>query len=171
MIINLHEDLLRQIMGYLKTKDNVNFANSCKYINNISYLKFLTMNSYTDQFIFALNFCKHNNTLNKVTIYKNILNPQYYMPSKWPKSVLIYYSKILDVLSPNADKTENLKIYTTSTLGRIIKINWNKFKNLKNLYIFTDDICFEGIEVCTQLSNIFVFLVKKKKIKKGIRGL
>ena len=37
---------------------------------------------------------------------------------------------------------------------------------MKNLYIFTDDICFDGIEVCTQLSNIFIFLVRKKKLNK-----
>ena len=109
-------------------------------------------------------FSRHNLTLNTVLLYKSITNVQYFMPSRWPKTVSIYYSKITDLLKPNAERTENFKYYSLYETRRPIRIDWKKFKNLKSIYIYCDDIILDGIEVCDNLENIFIYLNKRKTL-------
>ena len=166
MIVDFCNNILIEILGYLNDKDSKNFSKSCKIINKVGYLKNLIMTNETDPFQFASDFYKHNLTLNTVISYKNISNPQYFMPSKWPKSVSIFYSKITDIISPDSERTEHLKLYLLQTTERPIKIDWKKFRNLKSVYIYCDDVVLDGIEICTKLTNIFINLNNKKTLNR-----
>jgi len=86
------------------------------------------------------------------------------MPGRWPKTVSIYYSKITELLSPNADRTENLKYYSLYETVRPLRIDWKKFKNLRSIYIYCQDIILDGIEACSKLENIFIYLNKRKTL-------
>lgn len=172
MISTLCSNLILEIISFLSDKEAKNLSCTCKNINKLGYLKYICMNNSNDSFEFALAFSKHNLTLNKVGIFKNILNPHNFMPSLWPKSVLIYYCKFSSIIKPNAFKTEDLKIFSLHDTGdRPIKINWNNFKNLKNLYLYCDNIDLNDLENCEQLENIFIYLFKVKIISKEIGGL
>jgi hypothetical protein len=172
MINTLCSNLILEIISYLTDKEAKNLSNTCKTINKLGYLKYICMINSSDPFEFALAFSKHKLTLNKVGIFTDILNPQNFMPSLWPKSVMIYYSKFSTILSPNALKTEDLKIFSLyNTQDRPIKINWNKLKNLKKLYLYCDNIDLNGLENCEQLENIFIYLIKVKTISKQIGSL
>jgi len=172
MISTLCSNLILEIISFLSDKEAKNLSCTCKNINKLGYLKYICMNNSSDPFEFALAFSKHNLTLNKVGIFKDILNPQNFMPSLWPKSVLMYYCKFSTILNPSASKTEDFKIFSFyDTQNRAIKINWNKFKNLKNLYLYCDNIDLNGLENCEQLENIFIYLFKVKTISKEIGGL
>ena len=169
MIVNFCDDILIEIHDYLTNKEGKHFSQTCKALNRLSYLKKITMNFETDPFNFARVFSKHNYTLEQVSSYKNMYNPHNFMPGKWPKKVSIYYSILSTPLNPNnADKTETLKIYSLYEKCKQIKINWNKFKNLKNLYIYCEDVNLDGIEVCSKLSNIFIYLIKKKTLPNNL---
>lgn len=172
MISGLCSNLILEIISYLTDKEAKNLSDTCKTINKLGYLKYIFMNNSSDPFEFALAFSKHNLTLNKVAIFKNILNPQNFMPSLWPNSVLIYYCKFSSIIKPNAIKTENLKIFSLHDTGhRPIKIDWNNFKNLKDLYLYCDNIDLDGLENCEKLENIFIHLLKTKTISKKIGDL
>lgn len=157
-------DILMEIIKYLSDNESKNFSQTCKTINKIGYLKTLILNNDSDNFNFSSMFSKHNLTLNTVILYKSITNPQYFMPARWPKIVSIYYSKITDILNPNADRTENLKYYSLYETKKPLRIDWTKFKNLKSIYIYCNDIILDGIEVCDKLTNIFIYLNKRKTL-------
>jgi hypothetical protein len=165
MIANFCDDILIKIHQYLTNKEGKHFSQTCKALNRVGYLKKISMNFETDPFNFTQVFRKHNYTLEQVLIYRNMYNPHNFMPGKWSKQVYIYYSMLTTPLNPqNADKTETLKIYSLYEKCKQIKINWKKFKNLKNLYLYCEDIDLDGIEECTELSNIFIYLIKKKTL-------
>ena len=163
-MIRLSNDILMEIIKYLPDNESRKFSYTCKTINKVSYLKNLILNNETDPFNFSIMFSRHNLTLNTVLLYKSITNVQYFMPGRWPKTVSIYYSKITDLLKPNAERTENFKYYSLYETRRPIRIDWKKFKNLKSIYIYCDDIILDGIEVCDNLENIFIYLNKRKTL-------
>jgi len=161
-MISLSNDSLMEVMSYLTYNESKKFSYTCKTVNKVCYLKNLIMNNETDPFNFSIMFSRHNLTLNTVLLYKSITNPQYFMPGRWPKTVSIYYSKITDLLSPNAERTENLKYYSLYETARPLRIDWKKFKNLRSIYIYCENIILDGIEVCDKLENIFIYLNKRK---------
>jgi len=173
MIVELYDNLLLEVINYLTDKEAKNLGTTCKRINKIGYLKYIYMNEASDIFKFSIDFVKHNLTLNKVAIFNRIQNPQYFMPSIWPKSVIIYYSNFTDILSPNAFKTEDFKLFSLYETNNKnpIKIDWKKFKNLKQLYLYCDNVDMNGIEVCEGLTDIFIYLIKNITIKKQIGNL
>jgi hypothetical protein len=168
MIQNFCDDILSEILKFLPNIDLKKFTQSSKSLNKIGYLKNLILNTNDDPFLFAKNFSKHNLTLTNIITYKNIPNIQNFMPSKWPNYVTIFYSTITDTLSPNANRTEYLKLYSLYESRNTLKINWKNFKNLKNLYIYNNDIILDGIEECVSLTNIFIFLFKKQVLNSKI---
>lgn len=165
-MLKLSNDGLIEVMSYLTHNESKKFAYTCKTINKLPYIKNLIMNNETDPFNFSIMFSRHNLTLNTVLLYKSINNPQYFLPGRWPKTVSIYYSKITDILSPNADRTENLKYYSLYETRKPLRIDWKKFKNLKSIYIYCDNIILDGIEECNKLENIFIFLINRKTLTK-----
>ena len=172
MVIDLCDDLLLEIIKYLTDKEAKNFAITCKMLNKIGYLKYIYMNDKSDSFKFSLDFVKHNLTLNKIAIFSCMKNPQYLIQSIWPESVIIYYSNFTDILSPNAFKTENFKLFSLyETENKPIRIDWKKFRNLKKLYIYCDNIDLNGIEVCERLTDIFIYIIQNNTIKKQIGTL
>ena len=172
MITDLCDNVLLEIINYLSDKEAKNLAVTCKRINKIGYLKYIYMNDASDPFRFSIDFVKHNLTLNKVAIFNRMQNPQYFMPSMWPKSVIFYYSKFSDILSPNAFKTEDFKLFSLhETEDKPIRIDWVKFRNLKKIYIYCDNIDLDGIEVCEGLTDAFVYLIQNNTIKKQIGSL
>ena len=170
-ILNLYNDIFLEILKFLPSIDIKNFTETCKILQNISYLEKLTLNINDNPYLFAKKFSSHNLTLKNIITYMPLLNIQHFMPSKWPESVTIFNSKITDTLSPNAEKTKHLKIHSMYHLRKPLKINWKKFKNLKSLYIYYDDIILDGIDECTSLTNIFIFLIKKKVLNYKVASL
>lgn len=172
MINTLYKNLVLEIINYLTDTEAKKLSETCKSINKLGYLKYIFMKCSSDPFDFALAFSKHNLTLNKVVIYKSLVDPQIFMSSSWPKSVSFYYSKFTSIINPNASKTENLKIFSLHNLyNKSIKLNWSKFHNLRNLYLYCEDVDLNELENCQHLENIFIYLLNVKTIDKVIGSL
>lgn len=172
MIDTLCNNIILEIIKFLTDKEAKKLSETSKSINKIGYLKYICMNNFSNPFDFSLACYKHNLTLNKVSIIKNMIDPQNFMPLAWPKSVIIYYSKFSNILNPDALKTEELKIFSLhKTNNNSIKIDWFKFQNLKKLYLYCEDVDLNGLENCKHIENIFIYLLNTKTIDKVIGSL
>lgn len=162
--------VLSEILKFLPDIDIKNLTHTCKSLNKIAYLKKLILHINDDPFLFAKFFCKHNSSLTNITMYKHIPNIQNFLPSRWPNSVTIFYSNITDTLTPNAERTQHLKIHSMYQT-KFLKIHWKKFKNLKTLYLYCNEIILDGIEECTLLTDIFIFSFKKQTLNYHLGSL
>tara|TARA_A100001011_G_scaffold400735_1_gene518134 strand:- start:6582 stop:7298 length:717 start_codon:yes stop_codon:yes gene_type:complete len=104
----------------------------------------------------------------KVINLQGITKPQEWIYFPWKKTMNFRYclfgNSLIDPLE--SPETENINI--DGILGgkgnyAILKINWKKFPNLKNISIKTQDFSFEGLENCRELKYIYVECTKIKQ--------
>ena len=126
-------EILYEILSFTKNnKTSYNLLFTCKELKNIlykyGYLKFLSYNVNIDPYNFSILTCKHERSLNQISIY-NLNNPQHWI-FYWPEKVFMNNCRIIDVIDPPAQvKTKYLTIINNRS-GKELKINLKKFPNL-----------------------------------------
>lgn len=167
--MNLNSDVLTVIFGYCDSKTSYNFALCCKKIYEstlkIGFSKHISFDNsqHDDIGLFIKRFVSHYKSINVCTIY-NMTNPFIWMPM-WVKKVYFYNCKINTEINPNKKTiTEKLHLNNYGD-SMLIKIKWEKFPLLKEIYIDNFSVNFEGIEkYCHKLKKITYFPRGNSKI-------
>jgi hypothetical protein len=170
MINILCDELLIEINKYLNNKDVINLLKTNSYLKklfyNYGYYKYLVINSINrDIYNFAIQTAKHSKTLNCISI-NNYNNPQSWI-FFWPKKVYLYYCNITDKIDPPVKCiTERLEIINHNIIHKNNKklfINWDKFPNLKIIYIKVNNLEMKNFEVIKN-KNMYIELYDTKTI-------
>ena len=162
MINTLCDDLLVLIMNNLDNKDSLNFVKTSKYMKNLFYKRgFLKTYDHDDYFS---EISKHTNSLLSIHL-KNLVNPHRFLYFTWPKSIKFTKSYVIVDNHIDPDKTKTEELYIALNYSDILEeliINWEKFKNLKYLYLNIYDINdFTDIEkYCPNIEILFLYLEK-----------
>ena len=151
------EEIILLISSFLNNRDSLHIVKTCKYYKNILYkYGFYKSLNYNSNFIhFLENFKKHNNTLTDVYIH-NASNIHILMFMMWPKRISFLNCIFTYDIKPNNTNTEYL--YITSLKNTKIKIDWSKFPKIKCLFLNIHDIDLNGIELCSNLEIICLYL-------------
>ena len=169
MINTLCDDMLVLIMNNLDNKDSLNFVKTCKYMKNLFYKRgFLKTYDHDDYYFSEIS--KHTNSLLSIHL-KNLVNPHCFLYFTWPKFIKFTkcYVIVDNHIDPDKTKTEELYIalnyYHLTEIDRKkeeLIINWEKFQNLKYLYLNIYDIKdFTDIEkYCPDIEILFLYLEK-----------
>jgi hypothetical protein len=179
MINNLYDDILIYISSYLDDKENLNLIQTCKYFKNlfnkVGFLKFLKCEGDKHQSIynFMITYFKHIRTVDYIYI-SHIDTPQYWINNKWCKIVHLYNCYLEDKIDPlNICNTEQLiiqNIYPSKWKNKL-KINWNKFPNLRILQLDIQNIDLVNIEICQNLELIYININEKTEFSSSIGTL
>jgi hypothetical protein len=137
MLNILFDDIFFMISTYLNNKDSFNYINCSKYLKDLflqkgyGYIKSLKIkNKINDIEKFYFIFSEHLNSVNKIEFH-SVINPQNFIFSKWPKTVIFNNCTFTDTIDPYLTDTEILII----TNYNILKINWKKFQKLKKIIL------------------------------------
>lgn len=159
MFEKLEKYNLNLITEYLQPFEKFNFFSTCKNINDemrdFKYILQLNIN-YNNNFDFEkfIYMYSSHHKLKIFNIYR-MHDPDAWLYVPWVKRVYMHYCKLRSLINPPLSlQTETLHIYNSKESK--IKINWNKFPNLKSLYIDCYEIDLKGIEKCQNLEKIFI---------------
>ena len=162
---NLPYELILEIWGYVSGNSDMIALRLCnKYFketgDKYGYIKHLE---------FSLD--AHYMTLVKIWQGLNLMalqslsvrgfkSPANWIPFSWPKQVSFINCPVgKDLISPHSDKTINLSI---SDLGiGVLKVDWTKFPNLRELSIDCYSMDIESLKVCRKLEHLSLYLRKK----------
>jgi len=95
-----------------------------------------------------------------------MLNPQHWIPIKWPKTISLNCCEFTDNIDPEICDTESLKIVDDSRFNKsgAIYINWEKFPNLKYLFLFVNDIDLTYINKCENLEIVLIDVDNRQQV-------
>lgn len=168
-LVNLPSELFSSITQFLENKSSCNFIVVCKTFFNhgskYGYLNSLTVNRDTDILWFYKIFCKHNQSVKSI-ILDGIDNPIIWMPS---------FVENVCFKNCNENCSDRSYIIKTGKTGKktnsfkyidhnrykmskkhTIQINWENFRNLKNIELYVYNVDFTGIDVLTNLEYLKV---------------
>jgi hypothetical protein len=141
---NLNYDVLSNVLNFLSQNECYNFAISSKIINSIlrnrGFLKTVSVNEFYPRkkeetpYILMQRMYMHINRVENLNV-NYIENPISWMPSQWPKNVkFVSCSFDGNIIDPKKKViTENL--YISGRYSSKVKINMEKFPNLKELIL------------------------------------
>ena len=149
------------ILTFLDTKSLQNLSLLSKeyneFLSDKGYFKSIKFSQQLEFTDFINIYSKHYRTIEKVIVtnccYKNFIEwiPDY-------KECLHLHNCTISHFDPPfiLDKVTTLKCDNLITYSHCIKINWEKFPNLKELYIFNCNVETENIKVCKKLNKVIV---------------
>lgn len=170
-------DLLPCILRHLTTnKDMKAMRCTCKRLKEHTDLY-----GYIRNIVFGLN----SNYMNYITIYTHnsssihmltmdsITDPVPWIPSRWPLTTIFNNCKMGNTLiNPPTSPTKILRISDFTPFGcphdrinplHILKINWAKLPQLREVYIRSPDMILDGMQACTHLEIICIDLQNKDR--------
>lgn len=167
----LCDDLLSMIFQFCDDRTSYNLSLCNKYINESTrkkgFAKFLSYDyPLCDYNKFMKRYIRHHGTIN-IFVIRHTNNPFYWLP-KWVSRVHFENCRIKDPINPNEITSTEVLSIVTPIFDWEIKINWDKFPHLKELYVKGYAIeSFEGIEEkCKRLKKITYLPEDSNKISK-----
>lgn len=163
--LDLPEDIIVYIWNFLVTnKDSISLIKTCKYLHelgmNNGYIKELSIQKFSP-INFQIKSVEHFHSI----IYM-VVDSVNWLPRKWPEKVTFIQCELNGKIDPvDIVKTRKLHLKLRRDRKDSLKISWEKFPSLEELYISAYDIDLKGIELCQKLSSISISLgVVNKKI-------
>jgi hypothetical protein len=162
----IHEDLICYIMDYLSSSCAYKLSMCSKYLYECTKRRgFAKMITYDyplcDYNIFMKRYIRHHGAV-QTFVVRNTNNPFYWLP-KWTRRIHFEYCKIKDAINPKYAAVETEEITILSVIyDWEIKINWDKFPNLKKLVVVGYSVDLQGIERCKSLREIRYEPITKK---------
>lgn len=167
---NISSYLFRYILQFIPDNKTSSFlVRTCSRLlhigNSHGYVKYISYGdvSCNNINLFVKRYCDHVKSIISVSIY-TITDPQYWIPSVWPKKVYFKRTRITEIISPPLSITEDLQIIDLDKHNHssdLVRIDWKKLPKLKRLNLDVVNIDFTGIEACKDLEIIFITVYKE----------
>ena len=164
-MFNLPYELILEIWGYVSGNSDMVALRLCnKYAketgDKYGYIKHLELSMDAHY----MNLVKIWNGLNLMALQslsvRGFRSPANWIPFSWPKQVSFVNCPMgANILSPPSYNTTNLSI-SDSGIG-ILKVDWNKFPNLRKLSVNYYSMDIESLKVCRKLEHLSLSLRKR----------
>lgn len=153
----LPEELICCIFEYLTSSCAYRLSTCSKYIYECTKKRgFAKLIKYDypqcDYNVFMKRYIRHHAAVDTF-ILRHTNNPFYWLP-KWTKQIHFEYCRIKDAINPKTVVETEVITILSVVYDWEIKIQWEKFPNLKKLVVVGYSVDFHGVERCKNLKDI-----------------
>ena len=169
-------DLLPCILRHLTTnKDMKAMRCTCKYLkehtDQYGYIRNIVFGLNSD-YMNYISLYNHNRASIYMLTMDSLTDPVPWIPSRWPETMIFNNCQMGNTqINPPTSPTKILRIsdFTPSHFPmlvgapNILKINWTKLPQLREVYIRSPDMILDGMQACTHLETICIDLQNKNR--------
>lgn len=167
----LPDDVILEIWEWLfSNKDMISLRSCCKRFKNLGdrygFIRHLNLSMDSDYMNLILIWGNQNLKGVRSLCVNGLTSPAHWIPFKWPQHMLFVQCNMgRSLITPPLSPTTELRItdYSHGTL----RIDWSKLPKLKLLEIYVYDVDFTGLEQCTGLEYLKIYLKTGQKTLPG----